>query len=164
MVILPAKNILVCYCHTAPQVGNAVTGGTNCPFLQTPQEQKLGTSLNTEGNLNASTCSPWLLSLKYARTHLPSEELTAELCCRFNPHWDTRKDRRPWHCDSTQLHTGLGAHLSPGSVMLCQLHFCSAAQQQRAPWLWERALIQWNACQCQLPVLELMLSQCCLRF
>lgn len=37
------------------------------------------------------------------------------------------------------LHTDLGAHVSPGSVMVLQPHFCSAVQQQRGLWLWKRA-------------------------
>lgn len=58
--------------HSTPgrQCCHRRQGWTNCPLLQTSQEQKLGTSSNTEGNLNASTCSPWLVSLKHARTHL----------------------------------------------------------------------------------------------
>lgn len=79
-------------------------------LLHTSQKQKLRTSLNTDRNLNASTHSPRLFSVKYARTYLPSKELTAELHCRFNPHWDTRKDRGPWHCDSTLSYAQIQGH------------------------------------------------------
>lgn len=95
---------------------------------------------------------------------LPSEKLTA-LCCWSKPHWDTRKDRRPWHCDSAPSYTLIWEHTFHLDQSWFYSHISAQLPSNREDSGCGRGhLIQYKGCQCQLTVLKFMLGQCCLRF
>lgn len=94
----------------------------------------------------------------------PSEKLTA-LCCWSKPHWDTRKDRRPWHCDSAPSYTRIWEHTFHLDQSWFYSHISAQLPSNREDSGCGRGhLIQYKGCQCQLTVLKFTLGQCCLRF